>query len=199
MAKRDKKAAKFNVDFFGRANTDDQKQIARAGRKIPKGQRELNHLLAIINVELQKLEQYKDVPANASPAHLLILNKFIELISRENKEKVSMTQCPHCGHKQFITCENDDCGRAYEIKLPSAQMEKNTIAALNKLSDKMFPNLQATSQDININATISSLQEASSYVILKYVPEDKQKEAASELMEKLLVAEVVNGEATTVE
>ena len=151
----------------------------------------MRRVTAHLNKYIEALEKTR-VPG-VSPAHLNTFKRLYELAMREPTEEVMNMRCPKCRKTHIVeTVECEHCGDIHPITIPSAQMEKNSIACLLKLSDKFAPNLAAVTQDINVNFLVSNIQEFCVKLITKYVPEKEKLNVISEL--KTTMSKVVEAE-----
>jgi len=112
-----------------------------------------------------------------SKTHLAVLAKLFDIAMTDHVDKIESVKCPHCASHQTIVC--GDCGNPVSVEVPNATMQRNQLGALNKLSDKYFPNLASVTTDVNIASQIDTYVEAIVMIITRYVPADRRMEALS--------------------
>ena len=164
-------AREANTKALGRSSDKTETSGDYAGynlKPIPKSHRDFNRVLAHLNHTLESL--HKNPPKGVSTVHVAAFEKLMEYAFREPIENVSIVKCPKCRKNHVIECPT--CDEPHDINIPSATHEKNSIAALMKLTDKLAPNLAAVTQDININVLTSNITEWGVKIITQYVPID---------------------------
>ena len=159
MGKSNKeKCRNQNTQVFGRSSTDKEMSGDYAGynlKPIPKKHRDFSRVMAFVNRAVEESEKNPEKYRGVSLVHVKVFERLAFYAFRDAIEDISMVKCPKCGKKHLIECTY--CGEPHEVTIPSATHEKNSIAALTKLSDKLAPNLAAISQDININVLTSNI------------------------------------------
>lgn len=116
-----------------------------------------------------------DVPAGVSPAAMAVASKVMSIALRNNDSNPQV-YCPSCKiwtpRKVTIKCKS--CKKGLPLAFPDVAAEKNSLSALLKASDKMFPNLAHLSGDINFHSKVQVLLGVMANIIVKYVkPECK--------------------------
>ena len=168
-------AKRTNTEFFGREldKTETSGDYATYKHKLlPKSHIEFKTVLAHLNHRLEKA--HKNPPPGVSLVNLTVFDRAYETAMRENVEDIKEVKCPKCKKVHQIVCM--ECGETHEIAVPSQQMEKNSIAVMLKLMDKLAPNLAAITQDININVLVQNIAEWGVKTITRYVPADERAE-----------------------
>lgn len=167
------KAREANVSSMGRQANETETSGDRVtyngkNKIMPKSHRDFNVVLTHLNHTLESF--HKNPPPGVSLVHITAFEKLMSYAFRDSIENVEMVKCtnPECRKEHLIECPY--CNQPHSIKIPSAVHEKNSIVALNKLIDKLAPNLAAVSQDINITGLQSNITEWGVRIITKYVP-----------------------------
>jgi len=175
MGRKSKKqlAREANTSSMGRQADEIETSGSRVtyngkNKLMPKSHRDFNTVLTHLNHNLELL--HKNPPPGVSLVHVTAFEKLMSYAFREPIENVEMVKCtnPDCRKMHLIECPH--CETSHSIVIPSAVHEKNSIVALNKLIDKLAPNLAAVSQDINITGLQSSITDWGVRIITKYVP-----------------------------
>lgn len=186
--KRSRKAAReVNLSFNPRLKAE-RESVKKNGNRIPKRKRELTRIIECINTEISKDKSYKNLPANVSPVHFLMIKKMFEIGYRENKLEKEV-KCPECGIK-------------FDVELPHVKAEANSVSALKEIMDRTFPKLQHLSQDINLVGYMNVIVDYITQIVVVYVPQDKKPEALAkinEMFEKLMDREAGGLVASTIE
>ena len=154
------KARNTNVALFGRSeHSDSAKMLAKYAKPVPPKHRDMGVILANCDAWLE--EQTGKQLRKVSASIVTVFKKLLEIATRDPIENIN------------VQCE---CGENIEVPVPSAQLEKNQITALNKLADKFAPNLAAHSTNVDVNVYINTIPQIISRALLIYVPADKQME-----------------------
>lgn len=185
------KAREANVTALGRAADKIESSGDYAfykGKMLPKSHTDMRKITAHLNAFIEAID--KNPPKGVSLAHINTFKRLYELAMRDPIENLEEVKCPKCGKRHVVICQF--CENPHAIEVPSAQLEKNSIACLLKLSDKFAPNLAAVTQDININFLVTNITEFCIKIISTYVPAEKKPVILQELnatMTKVVDAE----------
>jgi hypothetical protein len=175
-----------NVRSFGRKSEETalSSSYAHYSKPLPKSHRDFGRVIANLCRDLEKAE--KNPPRGVSLLHIKIFKKLTEIALREPFEDVKYVECPNpdCRTKHKILCPK--CGKHHTIKLPNPVLEKNSMAALLKMSDKLAPNLAAVTQDINVTFLIENVNKTISELIVRYVPMEERERVLLDFKNKMV-------------
>lgn len=184
MKSRKKRARETNVQMFGRKSDDKETSgdYALISKPLPKAHYTTSKIVSHINRELEK--DFDKPPKTVSLFHLETMKKLREKALRDFFEDIDETKCPTCKRMTPIKCEH--CESIFTIRMPNPQLEKNSISALLKLSDKLFPNLAAVTQDPNVSALLNAVTTFITTIVTKYVPNEEKESVIAQFRSKMV-------------
>jgi len=163
--------------------------LLKAGRKLPKKQKDFSRLVQVYNRELEK-DPTKRTPRGVSALHYDIMKKAHELTELEYKVS-SIPKCPKCGAKQVVECNK--CGTNLETEVVDPALLNARTKGTLKFLDKIAPNLAALQKSYDIKLTMETMAMSFANIILKYVEPENQANAVQELE-----AEMMKGGVNTI-
>lgn len=177
-------ARRTNVRAFGRASDlkETSGDYAKYNKPLPKAHYTTSKIVSHINKELEK--GIKSPPRQVSLFHLETMKKLREKALRDFFEDISEIKCPVCKKTTAIQCEH--CLKEFTIRMPNPQLEKNSISALLKLSDKLFPNLAAVTQDPNVSNLLNAVTNFITTIVTKYVPNEEKESVIAQFRSKMV-------------
>lgn len=175
-------ARRVNVQAFGRSDSnEDPRQLARYAMPITPQKRDFGKVLAYLDAAL--VEAGEKPNPRICITSVKTFKKLVEIAMREAVENLDVYKCDGCGEMFEIHCT--ECGKPNSIKMPSREMEKNSLAALKILSDKLAPNLASVSMEVDVNVVVTNITEVIKDIINVYVPNDKRMECMSVALTKI--------------
>jgi hypothetical protein len=156
---------------------------ALAPVRVAKNHRSLDAIAGAMNKLLESLPQDHDLlkvfegvsVQNVSKVHWATFGKLFSIAMKDPVDHIEVARCKECGEEVEIVCAN--CHTNLSVPVPNATLQRNQIQALNKLSDKLLPNLSSITADVNIHQQIESYSDAIVMIITQFVPDSKKIEA----------------------
>jgi len=100
-------------------------------------------------------EKDKDCPEGADAFAYKLLKEAYEIAMTSHKEGISTIFCSDCQRPFKIVCPK--CDAPNTISVDAVGLLKAKVPVINKLIDKLAPNLQSTSVDIKVDIVFERL------------------------------------------
>ncbi len=167
-----------NAEYVG---TPAQKAFSTARwheryKSVPRRHLEFGNVIGVVErfIAEKRKQLGKPIPDGVSAVAFDNVMTLHAIGTRNNDKDVESMKCPKCQKVHKITCT--ECGESYAIKMLDTTAENNSVKALQALSNKMFPNKAAITQDINITNVTTVYTEEYVKLVHQYVPKkDREK------------------------
>lgn len=135
----------------------------KLGKEIAPPRRDFHRILSHMENYFRKEDP--SYPREVSAGHMAVVKKLFEYALRDNHTTETQV-CPECGEK-------------IEVQVIDARNEKNSVEALVRLADSMFPKLGSVTHEVNVYNTIINLGQGIAKIVLSYVESEKRIECMS--------------------
>lgn len=137
----------------------------KLGHHIAPNRRDFHKILMLIETQMRREDP--TLPRQISLGHYKVVQKLFQYAMRDNEASIQV-KCPKCQEK-------------LEVPITDSKTEKNSVTALEILTDRMFPKLASLTHEVNIHNTIINITTGLATIVAKYVPQDQRLNCNIEL------------------
>jgi hypothetical protein len=155
-------------------------------RRLPSTMTDPKRVEAYLNKILENELPETSIHPGVSTFRLQILQEAYKR-AMADPNVIGQAKCKNraCGNSFDIVCTCPSCGEVQAVNIPSSEILKSKTVTLNKLIDKIAPNLQNTTHQVDIQYSINKVSTALISVVMRYVPETSHSEVMALLQSEL--------------
>lgn len=122
-------------------------------KNLKKSHLQFSTVMDKVDAEIRKKDP--TVPDDVGAFAYTLIREGYKIATTTHKDEKSMLFCQHCKQPFKICCTK--CGKPNTIEVDSAELLKAKIPVVNKLIDKLAPNLQSTNIDVKFDIVFEKI------------------------------------------